>query len=53
MGVTQISTGQADWSLIQFEVNFDTNSMIASFHSYDTSSRTSTVTMSIAFIKVS
>lgn len=53
IGVTQISTGQAAWSLIQFEVNVNTNSMIASFHSYDTSSRTSTVTMSIAFIKVS
>ena len=52
IGVTQISTGQGRWSLIQFEVNVNTNSMIASFRSYDTSSRTTTVTMSIAFIKV-
>lgn len=52
IGVTQISTGQAAWSLIQFEVNVNTNSMIASFHSYDSSTRTATVTMSIAFIKV-
>lgn len=53
VGVTQISTGQVDWSLIQFEVNVNTNSMIASIHNYDTSSRTSTVIMSIAFIRVS
>lgn len=53
VGVTQISTGQVDWSLIQFGVNVNTNSMIASIRNYDTSSRTATVAMSVAFIKVS
>jgi hypothetical protein len=53
VGVTAITTGQVKWTLVQFEINVENNYLVASIHSVDTSSRTSTVAMSVAFIKVS
>lgn len=53
VGVTAITTGKVKQTLVQFEINVENNYLVASIHSVDTSSRTSTVAMSVAFIKVS
>ena len=53
VGVIGITTGQIKWSIIQFRANQEDDNLSLSLQSYDSSSRTATVRVYVAFVKVS
>ena len=52
-GIVGITTGQINWSIIQFRANENLDTVSASFKSLDPKSRTSNVRIYVMFIRTS